>query len=127
MAKKKRHHLVVTITHDKPVSRKQAVAMFRDVHCLPGFSTNYFPQHGYYDVDVGEGFIVAAKSCPDKARGAPPEAINAELLRIAKQYHATILYYLKKEKGDGDKEGARLKTLNANIVQAAIDAAEGRS
>ena len=39
--KRKRHKIIVTITHDKPVSRSQAVEMFRHEFCMPGAPSNY--------------------------------------------------------------------------------------
>lgn len=64
--KRKRHQLTVTITHDKPVTRTQAVEMFRHDWCLPELPTSYYPADGYWEVDVGEANIVAARSAGRK-------------------------------------------------------------
>lgn len=69
MAKKaKRHKLTVTVTHDKPVTRAQAVGMFRHNWCLPGFPTEYYPSSDYWGIEVGEAKIVAAQSAKEKSR-----------------------------------------------------------
>lgn len=53
-------------------------------------------------------------------------AAAPELLGLARQFEAVVRWQIRKDQTDGDDEGARLKTVTLNIIQAAITKVEGR-
>jgi len=50
-----------------------------------------------------------------------------DLLELAKQFKATAEYYIRESRKSSDEEGARLKTVTLNMINAAIAKAEGRA
>lgn len=57
--KRKKHKLVVTITHDNPVSAEAALGMFRSMFCDTRNGFLYYTTSGTRE-DTGHGYIVKA-------------------------------------------------------------------
>lgn len=60
MTRSKAHRLLVTVTHDNPVSHAAAVSMFRNTFCQNRFT--YYSYCGPHDgplEDTGKGYIVS--------------------------------------------------------------------
>lgn len=50
--RQKTHQLIVTVTHDAPVSQREAVRMFRDAHMKPWVGIGYRGDIGRGDIDM---------------------------------------------------------------------------
>lgn len=50
--RQKTHQLIVTVTHDAPVSQAEAARLFRDVHMTRWIGVGYCGDIGRGDIDV---------------------------------------------------------------------------
>ena len=66
---------------------------------------------------------------PEDETAANASLITAapELLEQAKLLGKILVYYIKKDRTNGDEEGARLKSVTLRICHEAIAKAEGRA
>jgi hypothetical protein len=54
-------------------------------------------------------------------------AAAPELLALAHEYRRAVEYYIAADMKSGDREGARMKTITLNMIDATIAKAEGRA
>ena len=89
--------------------------MFRGTYCLPGHPTEYYPTANYWEVEVGEAKIMAARSAKE------PEQITRDLSLLVLQLSRYAPEDRKQAAGDYLNPKGLTRPRRAAITQETRD------